>query len=62
MPVHVTDSNERALALSTDALHPLRTDALHPLRNDGVPFCMRTFIVPLLCTDIVRLCAITFLS
>lgn len=59
MPVHVTDSNERALALSTDALHPLRTDALHPLRNDGVPFCMRTFIVPLLCTDIVPLGAIT---
>ena len=41
------------------ALLPLRTHALHPLRNDGVPFCMRTFIVPLLCTDIVPLGAIT---
>ena len=42
------------------ALLPLRTHALHPLRNDGVPFCMRTFIVPLLCTDIVPLGAITY--
>lgn len=42
------------------ALLPLRTHALHPLRNDGVPFCMRTFIVPLLCKDIVPLGAITY--